>query len=314
MTFIKKSFSTSYGSYYIGDATTGLTQKVDFHGQVNLIITSPPFPLNNKKEYGNLTGDQYKEWFKSLGTLFEKLLREDGSVVIELGNAWEPGRPVQSLLPYEALLGLVNDSNLRLIQEFICYNPSKLPSPAQWVNLERIRAVDSYTRIWWLAKKDYPKADNRKVLRPYSKKMRKLLRKQQYNSGRRPSEHNISEDGFLTDNGGSISHNFFEIEQIDGDREVRLPYTVLSFANSKSNSEFQKKCRNKDIKPHSARMNPGVASFFIKFLTDQCDTVLDPFAGSNTTGEVAESLERKWASVEIEEEYEIQAKLRLNVE
>ena len=121
-------------------------------GKINLIVTSPPFPLNNKKQYGNAKGEEYLKWFTELAPIFSDLLTDDGSLVIEIGNAWEPKRPVQSLLHLECLFGLVKhpEANLRLIQEFICYNPSKLPSPAQWVTVNRLRTVDSYTHVWWM--------------------------------------------------------------------------------------------------------------------------------------------------------------------
>jgi len=283
-----------------------------YKGKFNLIITSPPFPLNKKKEYGNLDGNNYLKWFESLAPIFSDLLADDGSLVIEIGNSWEKNRPVQSLLHLESLFKLINykEANLRLIQEFIVYNPSRLPSPAQWVTVKRIRVIDSYTHVWWIAKTDYPKADNRKVLRPYSKSMKKLLEKKKYNSGKRPSEHNIGEKSFLKDNGGSISHNFFELEALEKDREVRLPHNVLSFSNSSSNDFFLKKCRELNIKPHPARMHPGVVAFFTDFLTDKGDLVLDPFAGSNTTGYVAEKLGRRWIACEIMDEYVEQSKIR----
>lgn len=283
-------------------------------GKVNLIVTSPPFPLNNKKQYGNEKGEEYKEWFVKLAPIFSDLLTNDGSLVIEIGNAWEPERPVQSLLHLECLLGLVKhpDANLRLIQEFICYNPSKLPSPAQWVTVNRLRTVDSYTHVWWIAKNDYPKADNSKVLRPYSKSMQQLLKRQTYNAGKRPSEHQISERGFLKDHGGSIAHNFFEMEPIDEKREVRLPHSTLSFSNTNSNDYFLKTCREKGIIPHPARMSGGLVNFFIQFLTDEGDLILDPFSGSNTTGYCAEKLNRKWVSFEIKEDYINQAVVRFS--
>lgn len=283
-------------------------------GKVNLIVTSPPFPLNNKKQYGNEKGEKYKDWFIKLAPIFSDLLTDDGSLIIEIGNAWEPERPVQSLLHLECLLGMVKHptANLRLIQEFICYNPSKLPSPAQWVTVNRLRTVDSYTHVWWIAKNDYPKADNRKVLRPYSKSMRQLLKRQSYNSGKRPSEHQISKDGFLKDNGGSIAHNFFEMEPLDENREVRLPHSVLSFSNTSSNDYFLKTCRDKAIMPHPARMSGGLVNFFIHFLTDETDLVLDPFSGSNTTGYCAEKLNRQWMSFEVNADYINQAIIRFS--
>ena len=267
---IVKFFKSELGSLIQGNSIELLKSKKYLNklkGKVNLIVTSPPFPLNNKKQYGNEKGDEYLKWFTDLAPIFSDLLADDGSLVIEIGNAWEPERPVQSLLHLECLFGLVKHptANLRLIQEFICYNPSKLPSPAQWVTVNRIRTVDSYTHVWWLAKNDYPKADNTKVLRPYSKSMEQLLKKGKYNAGKRPSEHNISESGFLKDHGGSISHNFFEMESVDEKRKVRLPHSVLSFSNTNSNDYFLKTCRKKNITPHPARMNGGLINFFINF-------------------------------------------------
>lgn len=305
---------TSYGHYYVGDSTQLLVDKLQssLKGKVQLILTSPPFPLNNKKSYGNLTGDEYKNWFVSLASVFSELLTENGSIVIELGNSWVSGRPVQSLLHLESLIEFVNDpdANLRLCQQFVCYNPSRLPSPAEWVTIRRIRLTDSYTNIWWMAKTDYPKADNRKVLRPYSKSMKSLLKRQDYNSGKRPSEHVISEDGFLVDHGGSISQNLFEIEAMDPNRQVRLP-NAFSMSNSSSNDYFTRTCKDRKINIHPARMPLGLASFFVQFLTDPGDLVLDPFAGSNTTGFAAEKLYRNWVSIEINDKYAEQAQIRL---
>lgn len=140
--------------------------------------------------------------------------------------------------------------------------------------------------------------------------MKQLLKKQKYNSGNRPSEHVISEKGFLKDQGGSISHNFFEMDAIDENREVRLPFNVLSYSNTNSNDYYMKACRKNNIIPHPARMNQGIVSFFVNFLTDENDLVFDPFAGSNTTGATAEKLKRKWLTIEIDREFADQSVYR----
>jgi DNA modification methylase len=307
-------YATDLGKYYIGDSREILTADLYeiLEGKVQLILTSPPFPLNKKKSYGNLNGEDYKKWFISFAEIFSPLLKDNGSIVIELGNAWEPKRPVQSLLNLESLLGFVNNSkaNFRLCQEFICYNPSRLPSPAQWVTIERIRVVDSFTHVWWISKSDNPKSDNRRILRPYSKDMKNLLRSKKYNSGKRPSEYKIGNNSFFKDNEGSIMHNLIEVEPIDKNREARLPGNVFCIANTNSNDFFLRTCRERNIKPHPARMPLELAAFFIEFLTDPGDIVLDPFAGSNTTGYCAESLGRKWVSIEISNKFADQAVVR----
>lgn len=307
----KLLYSTDYGKYYIGKCEETITD-LNLEGKVQLILTSPPFPLNNKKQYGNLDGEEYLKWFKGLAELFSSVLTPDGSIVIELGNAWEKNRPVQSLLHLNSLLSFVNNkkADLRLCQEFVCYNPARLPSPAQWVTINRIRTIDSFTHVWWMAKSDYPKADNRRVLRPYSKSMKQLLKSQKFNAGKRPSQHVISEKGFLTDNQGSISHNVLELEQIDADKDLRLPYSMFSISNTKSNDYFTRTCKERNLIPHPARMPLELASFFIEFLTDENDLVLDPFGGSNTTGVCAERRKRRWISIDVSEDYGRQSMIR----
>ncbi len=305
--------ATSLGAYYTADSVEMLNSLVglQLRGRVQLILTSPPFPLNHKKSYGNLKGEEYKHWFTQLATTFADLLTPDGSIVMELGNAWVPGRPIQSLLPLETLIGFVSnrDAGLRLCQQFICHNPSRLPSPAAWVTTRRIRMTDSFTHIWWMAKSDFPKADNRKVTRPYGKDMQALLKRQSYNAGRRPSGHEISAKSFLSDHQGSIMPNVLELDPIDPAKLPRLP-SAFSFSNTNSNDFFLRTCRDRKIKPHPARMPVGLAAFFIDFLTDPSDLVLDPFAGSNTTGFAAELLSRRWLSIETKPEYAEQSQIR----
>jgi site-specific DNA-methyltransferase (cytosine-N4-specific) len=256
-----------------------------FEGKVNLIFTSPPFPLNRKKRYGNETGEAYIKWLCAFGPLFKKMLTPDGSIVVELGNSWEPGMPVMSTLAMRALLEFQAKNDLYLCQEFIWNNPAKLPSPAQWVNVERCRVKDSFTKLWWMAPTGKPKASNQRVLQEYSKAMKTLLKRGTYNAGKRPSEHDISETAFLRDNGGAI------------------PSNVLTYANTQNGDAYQTYCRERKFPLHPARMPADLAKFFIKFLTDVGDVVLDPFGGSNTTGAAAEELERCWISIEASEDY-----------
>jgi len=281
------AYKTKLGQMFRGDAKKVLKSKniAKFKGKVQLIFTSPPFPLNRKKKYGNLQGNEYVEWLVGFAPLFKELLTPDGSIVIELGNSWEPGRPVMSPLNVRALLSFLDKGKLNLCQQFICYNPARLPSPAQWVNVERIRVKDAFTYVWWLSPVDRPKADNRRVPKPYSSAMRQLLSSKNYNSGKRPSEHSIGTKSFLRDNNGAI------------------PPNVLAMANTRASDLYLAYCRQHGVASHPARMQLGLPKFFIEFLTEPGDIVLDPFAGSNTTGAVAEQLGRRWISIEIEEKY-----------
>lgn len=264
----------------------------NYSGQIQLIFTSPPFPLNRAKKYGNLVGEEYKKWLCDVGKTLLPLLTDNGSIVIEIGNAWNAGEPTFSTLPMETLLEFKNRCNLNLCQEFIYYNPARLPSPIQWVNKERIRVKDSFTRLWWMSQTIRPFANNAEVLEPYSIQMQKLLKSGKYNAGKRPSEHDISSDAFFKNNGGSI------------------PSNVIIAANTDSSNNYLKKCKEKNLTIHPARMPVPVPEFFIKMLTNENDIVLDCFAGSNTTGACAEQLSRSWISIEADKEYYMGSKCR----
>lgn len=305
---------TGAGELYIGRSEDLLSGDLGgrFCGKVQLVFTSPPFPLNEKKRYGNLQGEEYVRWLASFAPLFADLLTPTGSIVMELGNAWVPGRPIQSVLPLQALLGFVQHeaANLRLCQTFVCHNPSRLPSPAQWVTVKRMRVTDSYTNVWWMSRTDEPKANNRNVTRPYSHRMRDLHRRGAFNDGARPSGHVISKRAFLRDNGGSIMPNVLEIEPIDPEQEARLPGNAFSIAHTNSNDHYLRECKARGVHPHPARMPLQLIDFFLHFLTDPGDLVLDPFAGSNASGFCAERSGRQWVSIEAMEEYAVHSMIR----
>jgi DNA modification methylase len=281
------AYQTELGQMLMSKIEEALEAKsiLSVKGSVNLVFTSPPFPLTRKKKYGNLEGAEYLNWMVEISKKLADLLAPDGSIVLEIGNAWESGKPVMSTLPLETLLAIQKGADLHLCQEFICHNPARLPGPAQWVNIERIRVKDSFTHVWWMSKTDRPKADNRNVLVPYGKHMQRLLKKRIYNAGDRPSGHRIGSESFFKDNQGAI------------------PASVLEYANTAWNEDYNKWCKEIDVPPHPARMSPNLAEFFINFLTGKGDLVLDPFAGSNTTGAASEYMGRRWIAVEPNNDY-----------
>ena len=286
---MKKTKTENIQSYYeteLGQAYFGNTLEIIKYipnNSVNLILTSPPFALTSQKEYGNKQEQEYIEWFLQFSEEFKRVMTHDGSFVVDLGGAYLPGHPIRSIYQYELLCRLVKEQKFFLAQEFFHYNPARLPAPAEWVNVRRIRVKDSVNLVWWLSKTEYPKADNKKILRPYTEAMKSLLKKG-YKAKKRPSGHEITEK-FSRDNGGAI------------------PPNVLELGNNESNSIYMLKCKEAGIRPHPARFPRKFAEFFINFLTVEGDTVFDPFAGSNTTGYVAEYLQRKWIACELNEDY-----------
>jgi site-specific DNA-methyltransferase (cytosine-N4-specific) len=255
---------------------------------VALVLTSPPFALRRKKAYGNVAAEDYVQWFWPFAQEIHRVLRPDGSFVLELGGSWNPGRPTRSLYQYELVLRLAQ--LFHLAQDFYWFNPARLPTPAEWVTVRRTRVKDAVHQIWWLSKTETPQADNRRVLRPYSASMRRLL-KDGYKAARRPSQHDISEH-FQRDNGGAI------------------PPNLLTVANTCSSEAYLRQCRAEGLPIHPARFPPAVPEFFIRFLTRPGQLVVDPFAGSNVTGFLAETLGRRWLSSELRADYVAGSRLR----
>ncbi len=275
----KPAYSTELGAAFAADALDLLRDLPD--DCTDLVLTSPPFPLTRQKEYGNEPLERYIAWLMPFCHEIRRVLRPSGSFVLDLGGSWESGAPVRSLYHFEIALRLARD--FRLAQEFYWYNPSRLPTPAEWVTIHRVRVKDAVNMVWWFGKTEHPKADNRRVLQPYSPSMRRLLR-DGYEARKRPSGHAIS-GVFRRDNGGAI------------------PPNLLHIPNTESNSDYLRACRARNIAPHPARFPARLARFFVDFLTDPGDLVLDPFAGSNVTGAVCQEAERRWLACDVNPDY-----------
>lgn len=265
------TYFTELGAAYQGDSRELL--KLVPTGSVNAIITSPPYALHFKKAYGNPDPAAYIDWFLEFASELKRVLRPDGSLVLEIGGAWNPGHPTRSIYNFELLVRLVKDGGFHLAEDFYWFNRARIPGPAEWVNVRRIRVKDAVTPIWWLSPTETPRASNRRILRPYSPDMLKLF-EVGYNAGKRPSGHVANK--FERRNGGAIPPNLIEV------------------AHTSTKDGYQKYCREHNLTVHPARFPRQVPEFFIKFLTNKNDLILDPFSGSNMTGYIAEKLGRRW--------------------
>ena len=124
------------------------------------------------------------------------------------------------------------------------------------------------------------------MLAPYSERMKTLIKDPAkfYTPKVRPSGHDIG-SSFGKDNGGAI------------------PPNLITIPNTESNGKYLAGCKLVGAKSHPARFPAKLPEFFIRFLTDPGDLVLDIFAGSNTTGQVAQVEERRWLAFEERQEY-----------
>lgn len=277
-------YTTEQGAAYVADSLEMLAQLPD--DSVNLVMTSPPFALQRQKEYGNKDEYEYIDWLAQFAALIFKKLTPDGSFVVDLGGAYRKGVPVRSLYNYRVLIKFCDEIGFHLAEEFFWFNPSKLPSPIEWVNKRKIRAKDSVNTVWWLSKTEWPKADVSKVLAEYSDRMKKLIKDPEayYTPAKRPSGHDIGAS-FGKDNGGAI------------------PSNLLQISNSEASSKYLKMCKDLGLSAHPARFPAKLPEFFIRFLTQPNDLVVDIFGGSNTTGYVCELEQRRWLSFEERRDY-----------
>jgi DNA modification methylase len=288
---IKPFYATPFGAAYLMDSKEGMAKIPD--ASVNLVFTSPPYALHFKKAYGNVDKADYIEWFLGFARQIFRILRDDGSFVLNIGGSYNAGSPTKSIYHFKLLVALVEEIGFHLAQECFWYNPAKLPAPAEWVTVRRVRVKDSVEYVWWFSKTPHPKANNRNVLNPYSKDMIRL-NKRGVKATTRPSGYNIKTSFDKLDAGGSIPANVVEEE---------LSETMLKFGNNSANDTYTKLCKENSHKIHPARFPAALPDFFIKLLTDEYDNVLDPFAGSNTAGAVAEQLSRGWIAFDTVEDY-----------
>ncbi|WP_257301038.1 site-specific DNA-methyltransferase [Haloarchaeobius sp. FL176] len=332
------------GAAYAGDSLKLLDQ---INGSpIDLVVTSPPFALRKEKQYGNKSPEEYVDWFLDFAAKVYQTLEEDGSFVIDIGGGWQKGEPLRSHYHFELLHALTDDEgqlateigeSFNLAQDFYWYNPAKLPTPAQWVTIERIRVKDAVNHVWWLSKGSArEKPDNRRVLKEYSDAQKQLM-ESGYTAKDRPSEHSISDTFDEPVEDGAIRPNFMNtidestphvdpeelLEKLDIPENlldvilendvveefvqtVGSAYTqdnVLEIANTRSQTTYLKACKATDTEIHPARFPRELPKFFIQFLTEPGDTVLDIFAGSNTTGQMAQQTGRKWLAFEYSESY-----------
>jgi DNA modification methylase len=238
-------FSTNMGCAYLGDSLKLLPMLES--KSVDLICTSPPFALLRKKAYGNVHSSEYVKWFMQFAREFARVLKPQGSLVIDIGGTWVHGHPVRSLYHFELVLQLCKPveeggCGFNLAQELYWYNPAELPTPAEGVTVRRERVKDAVNTVWWLSLDEHPKASN-------------------------------------------------------------VPTNIISASNTSSNDHYLRLCRENGVRPHPARFPRALPESVIGLCTQENDVVLDPFAGSNMTGYVAEKMGRCWIAFEQNEEY-----------
>lgn len=274
-------YTTQNGNAYCGDSLKLIPEILE-DNSVDLLFTSPPFPLLVEKEYGNVNQERYIDFFMPYVESILPKIKDTGSIVLDFGNTWSKGIPAFNIYQFRILLKLVDDYGLYLACPMYWYNPSRLPLPAIFTAKRKLRPVDKIDNVWWLCKSPLEtKSDMTQVLVPYSKSMKKFFRKHRNNK--------------------SMSWQ---------KGEGALPCNLLEIPNTNNRSQYHVACRKLKIKGQPSTMPPKLAEWFIKALTVEGDLILDIFAGSNTTGYVAETLNRRFITIEERLEYVAKSSFR----
>ena len=280
-------FSTQLGVAVLG-ACDSVFSRID--SPITLILTSPPYPLNNPRKYGNVSEAQYVDWFCKVIEPVVKNMADGASLCLNISNdIFMPGSPERSMYCERLLLALHDRLGLRLMDRLIWENRSKPPGPIQYASKARTQLNVVYEPIYWLTNNPRAvKSDNRRVLLAHTERHLKLL--SQGGEQRRV----INSDGAYSISPGAYGNP----------TNGRIARNILNFGHRcGAQSAYKKAAKAKGLAVHGAPMPLKLAQFLIEFLTQPGDLVVDPFAGSQTTADAAQRLGRRWLTAEIMAEY-----------
>ena len=86
---------------------------------INLILTSPPYPLITQKAYGNRDPRAYVDWLTELAASWKQKLADTGSLVINLADVFNPGSPSVSLYQERLLINLCDNLGYSLAPKIL---------------------------------------------------------------------------------------------------------------------------------------------------------------------------------------------------
>ena len=241
-------------------------------GIVDLIVTSPPYADSRKSTYGGIHPDQYVEWFLPIAAELKRVLKADGSFVLNIKEKVVEGERHTYVI--ELILALKKQGWI-WTEEYLWHKRNC--APGKWPN----RFRDAWERCLQFNKQKKFKMYQEEVMVPTGDWAKSRLKNLSDNDRTR----------FDSQVGSGFGKN---IANWVG-RDMAYPTNVLHLATE---------CGNKN---HSAAFPKELPLWFIKLFTEENDLVLDPFAGSATSCVAAYGLNRRFIGIEKKEEYYQQA-------
>ena len=237
-------------------------------GYFNLIITSPPYADARKNHYDSMHPDNFHNFFLEFHKEFWRVLADDGSLVINIKDKVVDGQRHRYV--WRTIIELNNRGWLS-IDDYLWHKPNAMPG--YWPN----RLRDEWEYCFHLTKSKNFKMYQNHVKKPIGDWAVKRLAKLNGKSAVRHNSEN--ESGF-----GRDLNNWV-------DKEMVLPGNAISIPVIGKNMK------------HPAVYPIGLPEFFIKLFTKEGDNVLDPFAGSGTTGIAAINNSRNVVLIDNKQDY-----------
>lgn len=258
-------------------------------GSVSCLMTSPPYPLINRA-YGKFALAEWLSWMSNLTGLWRDLLKDDGTIAINLMDVFVPGTPTLSTYIERFTLDAVDRHGLHLAGRMPWHSTTKLPN-LEWCAKRRVVLRNTIEHVILLSRSPHPAWDANRVPRePYaertaSQRASDTRRAAEKRFSQRPGGYDVNEGAFGT--------------QGDG----RIPGNLLISGGVGGGGVYARRCREAGITPHPARFPEALPRKVIQLTTAPGELVYDPMAGSNTTGKVALDLGRRFISSEPVLEY-----------
>lgn len=254
----------SVGKLYYGDNLEVMPEKLADES-VSLIMTSPPYADARKRTYGGIPPEKYVEWFLPRAEEMKRVLRPDGSIVINIKEGARNGEKMTYV--WELIMALRQETGFRWVEEYIWHKTTA--APGKWPN----RFRDQWERLLHFTKQNSFKMNQRAVMVPVGDWVEQRLA-------------NLSENDNERQESATGSGIGRKMSAWKG-RKYVYPGNVL---------HGPPVCNNTG---HSAAYPEWLPEFFIKLFTDEGDAVLDPFSGSGTTVRVAQRLDRIGIGIEL---------------
>ena len=277
---------------YKGDCGILLADKTLFPNKsVNLIITSPPYADKRKNSYGGTHPDKYVEWFLPISKELYRLLKDDGSFILNIKE--HPKNGERGTYVLELILAL-KKQGWYWIEEYCWYKKNSFPG--KWPN----RFRDSWERCFHFTKDKNFKMYQNAVKVPIGDWASKRFK-------------SMSENDFVRYVSKNNSHIGRNVSNWLNKKKV-YPHNVLVFEEEHRlyASNVVESATDHSNKSHSAIFPIELPSWFIRLFSKEGDLVLDPFMGSGSTAVAALLFKRNYLGTELKPEYVKEAKSNIH--